>query len=260
MGTDLIHPVDLSLPGATLREEEGALIFTVVDRERWNRGIAALEPIFGEPIFRAYERSSGEYNPGDAQHQERRRYQCRVSFADVDQLYVVREGDQPVGFAAIDYWGDTRCGVLRDILVRPAHRRRGHCGTLYRLVCEHAGLHVILGYTKSLAAIRTAFSAVRRHGYEGSYGNMSRRQPAMQALQERVHRYLQTQGLLAKDDLGLPAGYTLLRGELDILPADRVELPARRSDHLFEPLAELNEWQREVLRKHRQAPRHRVPA
>lgn len=242
-----------NLPGAKVERRGNALIIIVEEQEKWKEAIAVLKLIFGETIFKEYERKLGEFSPDDPEHQKRLQYQCEVSFAGLDEMFVLLDNEEPAGFLAVeDYQGS---GIVRDVVMKGAYRGKGRAAELYGLLFQQGKYNSILGYSKSPRAISARQTAGDENGYRSYYGNQlgGRTGEEMTLQQQKVVNYLREQGLLATNSgVKMPAGYVLLKGDLEILPATEVDVPTARMSALARPLGRLNELQRAVFAENRE--------
>jgi hypothetical protein len=244
-------PVLGELPGADVSSERGALKYHIRDKEEWNaHAVPKLAEAFGETLFREYER--GEYakpgfNATDEFHRERALEQSRVSFNNLDELYIVNKGKEPIGFLALEHYkGDVSCGVIRDIVMKHEHRSGVQAGRLVRMMSENRPLKSLLGYTKNRLAVSLGLTISERSGFKGVFGDMRSDDPAIPELQANALDYMRHEGIIAEDrQQGMPQGYAVMNGELQILPAEVIppqHMP-RVDDPTYGAFETLNELQ-----------------
>jgi len=237
-----------SLEGAEVTEKNDAIIINVIDKEKWEKEIDKLEKIFGQTIFKQYESRMGEFDPNNPEHVERMRHQCQVSFSGIDQMYVLVEDKNPIGFTAIEQYGEKGCSILRDIILDVQARGQGKSKKLYSLILENPELLTLLGYSKTPEAIKSRTATGHELGFNTYYGSEGAANPDAEAHMKITLEYLKERGLLA-EDADPPPGYAMLNGQLEILPAKTLDLSSIENKNLLRSLTRLNELQTEELHR-----------
>jgi hypothetical protein len=99
--------------------------------------------------------------------------------------------------------------------------------------------------------IKSRISTGNEHGFKSYYGSECEGIQEAEMVMKRTLKYMKERGLLA-EDREIPAGYALLKGELEILPAKLLDLSLIKEESQLKSFNKLNELQAEELRRNKE--------
>jgi hypothetical protein len=204
---------------------------SVIDHNVWKSSIDQLIPLFGKVIFEEYEKET--LNLTNPDHQIRALNQIKVSFNDIDYMYVLEKDEKFVGLIALKVVKiEPKTGVVIELILDPRFRNKGISNILYDLVFKEKDFHAITSYSRYPAAVKARYSVGEKYGYETIFGDMTTDVEEVSALQDFAKKYFTEEGIVS--DVATPKGYMFLKGDLNI------NEPLKEGDAKFELSDPLN--------------------
>ena len=243
----------VSLPGADNPKKEGRVsIFALEDRERWNEvAIPRLTKEFGKTVMHSYVTDLTEFEAMTPEEQWPIMVeQCKISFENIDDNYVIAEGKEPVGYLTTENYskyGDT--AVLRDIVVKESARHKGNGGELYRAAFTNGKFDGLIGYTRTPEAVNLRIRVGDECDFGGYAGSMGSEKLPVRIMEERTREYLRSQNLL-DESIKLPHGFVAIKREsveTAVFPVDQVDIKGLPPSDVLNQFNLLNKLQQEEI-------------
>lgn len=241
----------MSETNATIQVNGDIIIITFINKQNWQNEIEKLKWVFGKLIFQEYEKKLGIYDENNPNHLERMEYQCQVSFAWVDKIYVLTDNEKLVGFIATEQFEIKGCSVLRDVILDPNMRDQKLGKKLYSLVFDDIELETLIGYSKTPQAIKSRTFAGNQFNFKTFYGSEIPSGSKGSELAVLLLKYLEANDLLSWNTQQLPLGYAQLKSEYNILPNQLLDenLIKDQNNNILPSFKILNDLQQTELDK-----------
>lgn len=206
-----------NLKGAKIQtidvEEYTGYKVTIDDPVLWRSELEQLIPLFGKVIFEEYEKEVFDLN--DTSQHLRVINQLKVSFLDIDYMYVLEDTQNFIGLIAMKVLqNDPKIGAVIELILDPKYRGKGIANKLYDLVFKHKDFYAITSYSRYPAAVKARYKVGGLYGYETVFGDMPTENTEITKMQNYAREYFKNEGIVSVEDA--PRGFIFLKGELNI--------------------------------------------